>query len=505
MIFKTKIKLEHLVFPAIIIGFVIASFLALKFVMHQFGGYDLSPLIDLTWRFQSEQIPGRDFPNTWPLLILAITKILSFADGFNWIYLTIANIFLSFVVFSYSSFLIFRYDTKYKNLLIFFIFTAVSVPILYSNHIWHSSMSQLVGILFLLSVYFFLKFPKRVSNFSYIAVFLSSALLSGTKQNLGPPFLLAIIFFLLIYKVFRRFRLIMVIIAGYITGLLVFFIFIELSAKDFLYIYTGPSSRLIPKKELIILASGIKSNFVVFALFLILVILLANSLLKVQGTDLPTKFLLLALLISALPVITDWDSKLNNTSLPFVILLILITNYDQLRNSAKHPPLKILVLCGISLVLLFTSAFGGYSRERMSHVGPFFEKPASYEIHTKLFKGLHTGKTLMLIEKEMARIKRNEEGNIFMGPRIEFGYFETDNISPKGLPPYWFPGTSFALRDESKIANSFIGNDFSLCVLAPNGTREGDRQGMPENIQEYIDENFYRDWTYTTLVVLRRQ
>jgi hypothetical protein len=60
-----------------LLGFVLiffASYLTIIFGYRQFGGYDLSPLIDLSWRFSRGETPGVDFINTFPPLLLVFIK-----------------------------------------------------------------------------------------------------------------------------------------------------------------------------------------------------------------------------------------------------------------------------------------------------------------------------------------------------------------------------------------------------------------------------------------------
>ncbi len=45
---------------------IFASIFSLHVTSQQFGGYDLSPLIDLFWRIHNNQIPGKDFIYTFP-------------------------------------------------------------------------------------------------------------------------------------------------------------------------------------------------------------------------------------------------------------------------------------------------------------------------------------------------------------------------------------------------------------------------------------------------------
>jgi hypothetical protein len=503
MVFKLSLNSKKAIFSAAIALFLFASILACEFSMHQFGGYDLSPLIDLTWRFQSDQIPGQDYFNTWPILILVIAKIMSFASDFNWLYLTISNLILGLIVFIWSFFIISKNEDKARNRLVFQVLAAITVPILYSNHIWHSSMSQIIGIFFILSIYSIVSYPT--TNFIYLGAFFSSALLSGSKQNLGVPLLIAVIVYLITCDGVRNFKLILTIFSGYLIGIVAMLGFVGMSFNDFLYIYFGPSSRLIPSKNMVLTLSGIKSNIFIFGILLVLLISFFKQMLNTRKLDKSTKLLFVALLVSLLPFVTDWDSKFNNISLPFLMIMMLLGNDHKSIVYKKYNLYNKTIFSVIPLILVLASTYGGFSRDRMMHVGPFFEKPATYKIDSKLFRGLYSGETLFFIEKELAKVAQKERGKIFMGPRIEFGYFETGNISPVGLPLYWYPGTSYSLNDENLVVENFLKNNFTLCIFAPSEDGNGDRTRIPVLIQSYINDNYYRDFTYNTLAVFRRR
>ena len=59
----------------ILVYIVAASAFSLYYGMEQFGGYDLSPVIDLQSRLARGEIPGVDFINTIPLTMVLILKI----------------------------------------------------------------------------------------------------------------------------------------------------------------------------------------------------------------------------------------------------------------------------------------------------------------------------------------------------------------------------------------------------------------------------------------------
>ena len=116
-------------------------------VLYQFGGYDLSILIDLSWRFANHQIPGEDFINTMPEILLILIKLVSYGN-LSWTDLTNVNLAAGFFTFI---FLIWISDSRVKS--VFWglsVAVVISLPIIYTNHIWHSSISQFAAVLFFL-------------------------------------------------------------------------------------------------------------------------------------------------------------------------------------------------------------------------------------------------------------------------------------------------------------------------------------------------------------------
>jgi hypothetical protein len=67
-------------------GFIILAAIGLsQYVgMRQFGGYDLSPVVDVLYRLDRGEIPGVDFINTLPLSFLAYLKLLASVFGPSW-------------------------------------------------------------------------------------------------------------------------------------------------------------------------------------------------------------------------------------------------------------------------------------------------------------------------------------------------------------------------------------------------------------------------------------
>ncbi len=76
---------------------VLSAAFAIHFGHSQFGGYDLSPLIDLNWRFSQGHIPGVDFINTLPTLLLVWTQLFSHLSPV-WANLIWANIAFTFLI-----------------------------------------------------------------------------------------------------------------------------------------------------------------------------------------------------------------------------------------------------------------------------------------------------------------------------------------------------------------------------------------------------------------------
>jgi hypothetical protein len=122
----------------ILIYSILACLFSVYVGMFQFGGYDLSLLIDLQSRIARNDIPGVDYFHTLPFSLTLILKLYGIFFAPSWVALFVVNA----VVFLSATLVVCFFwppgiQSDKKLLAVF----ALSLPLLYTNHIWHSSLS----------------------------------------------------------------------------------------------------------------------------------------------------------------------------------------------------------------------------------------------------------------------------------------------------------------------------------------------------------------------------
>jgi hypothetical protein len=474
-----------------------SSFLAIKFVHKQFGAYDLSSLIDLSWRLANHQTPGTDFINTMPPLLIVFVKFISWGN-LSWVDLTITNIIATSGTFLFLYLVSdHREESIWRG---FFIAVILSIPLVYSNHIWPSTLAQLSGIIFFYSVYVAIN-SNHLSTKVLLTILLASGFLAISKQNVALPMMLAVVIFLLFLKHRYKVALISFIFLGAVSGVVLSMFYLGYSLDSFIYTYSAVLGRANPNMEMIYFAAMPYSNYPLPLLMLSIVSLFIYSIYK-KGNKISNVnkiYFLLTLAISLIPVITDWDCKLHNVSLPLFILTsgILLSMRMPVDNPASqqnshYPEPGILITFAVILMIYASSIYFGYIRERMFLCGPFFEFYENVMIDKGYFSGLRTGNIFPGVLNDIAQVKgKYPHHKIFFGPRMEFGYLYTKSPSPLGMPLWWHPGTSYSMSDEKKIIENFIQAKFDVVIFL-----KGDRYRMPAELLIYIIDNYSMDDKY---------
>jgi hypothetical protein len=519
----------------------------------QFGGYDLSPLIDLQYRLSRGEEPGLHFVSTLPYSFVAWVDAWSVFFEPSWAGLIGANLFLYLA----STLLVLRYwPNEFGVLKKAVIVALLAVPTLFTGHLWHSSMSQMIALAYCVLTIRFLLNQRRTEPWGLRACLsLITGILFFSKQNLGLPLIGATTLLLLASrghsverKTIYEFLVIQatgIASIGVVYGALVAspqaildsFLFVRYRASLPREMFDALGFR---PTEVLLLALltlgfyGMKRQAVVskkwvmriaiFAVSLMLVAALRriglfahgighyDALLRVavimvwatwlltpraatQAADsLPTVFLFGVLVVAVLPLLSDWDSKFNN--IPLVLApMILLTPLSGSRQ-------RLMVIAATALVLTAASA-GGWVRQRMHDVGPgaFWQPGPLRVVNEGYFAGLHAGPLFHDVRRE-ARLALNEAGRqrAFCGPRIEFCYADNGLQSPVGMPLWWHPGSSYPLTIENDLIELFKSSQFTLLLFLRN-----DRTRVPKAISEYIDAEYIRQPEFVTLDVYRKR
>lgn len=454
--------------------------------MRQFGSYDLSPLIDAFWRMRSGQVPGTDFINTFPLIIYLSAQLASYAN-LGWTELTLINVVHTAAAFGSIMLMTPREQRRASWSLV--VAAVFALPLVYTNHVWHSSSSQLAGAVFLFAIY------KSVSGShrSYLDlgwVLGSAAVVALTKQNLALPMILSALVGVSAFGTQFGWRIVVSMFVGACFGPWFALRALGMRFQDFLQSYTAVGGRAIPSGQLWHAVAAVGSNLLVIAaLVAAFVVMFGRMLRRREELDHRSKFLLTMVPATLCPLVTDWDTKINDIVLPLFLVCCWAWHGVQLPR-ATHPRRDLKPFALIVAVVFTIAVSKGATRERMEQVGPyaFWEPRADHRIAGGYFDGMHVGQRFARVLDEIHRLKLASSGkSLFFGPRLEFGYRVTGTPSPSGMPLWWHPGTSYGLLEEGEIAHIFTEGRFDTLIFLGR-----DRTRMPAQVMHSIEEHYAR-------------
>jgi len=438
---------------------VIACWLALVFAQRHLGSYDLAPLIDLQHRLHSSQIPGRDFIVTWPPLLIGAVRLVS-GGTLHWIDLTVINVVAATACLVSLLLLTTRRDQA------LLLAALVAIPLLYTNHIWHSSLSQYAAMVSVCAVDRFVR--EAQPRWMNVILALSGAILLLGKQNVAVPLYLVATAILAVHA--KRGLVAWLTAPLWACG---FVLSLGMPITTVLESYVTVAGRAQPSQLMFTRLFAIPSVVAALALASTAVVVsVVASRPERRLREAPVQLALAVIAVGLIPLFTDWDAKLN--AVPLVLLGALLLGRDAPARSFR-------ALC---FAITALAAVFGFTRERMRYVGPFFEPTMDRVVVGGYFDGLHTGPWAAGVIEELGRVSRGAK-RPFFGPRIEFGYALTGAPSPRGFPLWWHGGTSYRWSDEPVIVQRFIAADFDTLIFLP-----GDRTRMPTEILLHIAREY---------------
>ncbi|RYE63415.1 MAG: hypothetical protein EOO83_03750 [Oxalobacteraceae bacterium] len=450
-------------------------------MFRQLGGYDLSPLVDLFWRMKNGAVPGIAFINTLPPLLLLLAKAFSPLE-LGWYELTAANIAIASVTFAALVALTPRQERSVGTCLA--LAAAVAVPLVFTNHVWHASLSQYAAAVFFLALFQGLETKDRAAMLWLAG---TASILALAKQNVALPVLSASLGFVVVWGGAGRWRLAAAIFGGASVGLAFAMLTLRMPPAVMLAIYTAVAGRGLPSEEMVQALADHATNRVAAGACLLAVATMMPAILRAAPLTLAQRCLaLLFIALAALPFLTDWDSKFNNVTLPFVVALVVVT--AGARDGTERARSQMAYARILTGGLLLVALLGGVVRQRMHDVGPgiFWERIMSHRIERGYFQGLQTGPALAGVLDGMERARAAyPEQRLFFGPRLEFGYAVLRLASPRGMPLWWHPGSSHALRDEARVAQAFAANRFDVLIFLGDDRRRIDQATLDQIARDY--------------------
>ena len=463
---------------------------------HQFGGYDLSSVIDLGWRQYLGQRPYRDFVCTVPIgYVLAVGAAFRIG-GPLWNSLVLGSAFLGLVSWGWNYALI-RRLTRSRSVAILLSSTLVCCSVFVYGHLFHSLMTAVGGQVLILSAMCFSRnIPSRGIDIS-LAVSIGAMLLM--KPNAAAPLVLGVGAVLLVGSPEKK-RMAFILLAG-AAGAGILLLLNHINPFEVMWSYLGVSGRAKPDKLFVELDAwdrvGVSGQLVVA----LIPVIFSSGLRQTSGKAENRTFVgicWVAFFVGLYSMTTNWDIKLGDLT----YWILAITAYPLLTKSHRFAARAASAWC--LFVFLGVGIAYGVCRTRNRHVGygTFFEwKTLSHPVPIPFFRDLIAGSNLHRVVREsMDAVSLLPDRSVFFGPCMEFLYAALKIEPPRGLPIWWHPGSSYPLDQEPEIDSRWSQLEFgTLIFLRGNFTR------IPLAIQNSISRDYEQCAGFPDLSVFVRR
>ncbi|MGM9481905.1 hypothetical protein ACS5PN_12035 [Roseateles sp. NT4] len=490
---------------------VTATLLSLGLAIHvlgmrQFGGYDMSLVVDFGWRqLQGQRFPA-DFPNTTPPSFLLGTLWAFQLGGVSW-----QSLVDVFALFSLASMVwvlwLWRALLGRPWMAALLATSLIAMAMLPLSSWWYNPITSAAGVIFALSsALTWLRPGQRRAWVSWAG---SVALLASAKPNVAGVMLLPVALLFLISRAHRGPAVLagLIALAG-LEGLLRAY---GMSLADFVAGYRGVAERGVVIGAGFVNASAL---VVVTALAGLALALLPLGVLVPRtlrpGSDPRLAFIgAVTIATGALAFVTSGEVKLVDMVIIHAGLMIWALAVGVAPSLDAQAPVDGPGLAGRYLVAtavlgIFMGAGVALSRQRVSSIGPrtFFEHSTRPEPFADgFFKGLTAGPRLHGTYADVARLLEGQPRRaIFFGPRMQWAYAAFRQGSPVGEPVWFQPGFSFAVsRQDGYFAEASNGR-FELMVFL-----KGDYTFFPPAFMARLDRRYERVPGFEFIEVYRRR
>ncbi len=477
---------------------------AVYFGNNQFGGYDQSIIVDTQWRYFQGQKPFVDFYCTLPPGFLLGLKYSNYFRFAPWDSQLALNAAFAAITFLWFYFLLKRLlFARAVALLVALCMEACST--LFACHWWYNTISSVSGGLFFLSVLCFVYAPR--GRFSQCSLVFSLALLGIMKPNISVPLIVGSVAIIgatgwnivrFVILMFVSFSLdVIVLLTNSIPPLIVLRNFREISRSRGL---------LTPQGFLDYTATEFVFAMALLALLVSpVVVSLYFNLTRPLSLDRKSLCSLLLLLLGPTVAVIG---MLTNGEYKYVDMVLIVLTGSLLIFSDRTSFLPVasrsnlwpkfygMVLCVVCVLCLYSGAV----RRRVKKIGPFYEVPANQIAGSPVFPHLRVGPQLIGTLRDVSTELRSigDKKNVFFGPRMEFCYAMFGLRSPRSLPIWLHPGTSFPAWREGEVINKWRKSHFSTLVFL-----KGDYTYYPPALLRTIKNDYICDQTYPYLTVFR--
>ncbi len=465
--------------------------LSLKLLQYRFGGYDLSPLIDSGWRVYLGQAPNRDFICTFPPILYLAVALAFKIFGVRWLAITIAGAIFPLILTIAGLrilYLLRPHISEARLRWLALIYCALQMtPLLAIGFPWHSSWTETASLYALLATFALATSnpPLRSRHLEFLAhLALAETLLLLAKPNVALPILLGCTITLLLARHIRS-ALLAIISAALLSSLLLAFAHTSLLATYSLYFQL--TSRFQPGHFLagILYNKDLSVGFQRWTIYAILVpATLWIIIQSLRRTTTPAWLRALALT----GLIAAWLGIGTNVEFALVDAPVLILGAAGIATTRAHTFARSAITAA-TYILVAIAFFYGVSRARMQEIGVWAEAETcntEVRIHDPFFGPFTTCRNLAsMLEETDAAIHTLTPHSVFFGPRMEFLYARYRLVSPRGLPLWWHPGSSYPLQYEPQILAAFAADHPQLLIFLHD-----DRSHMPAALLAHMSHEY---------------
>ena len=483
---------------------VIAIFSA--FILHfgnrQFGGYDFSAMIDVGWRPATGQVPYRDYICTLPpgfylgvkyafqafgvhwdsqLYVLAIFSCV----GFVWIYFLLAGLLLS-------------------RLSAFLIAAAIECAAVLIMDFWcFNTITTIAATVFFLSCLSYLDRPTILGvQISYAT---SLALLGLMKPNIAGA--LSIMAVVLVFIATRAKARLAVLTLSAVAATIGFLAINGVSIHGLLDSYRAAAiDRGSPTIQLFSGAGTVdklRAALSVGCLFAPFFTWWRPFIAAVRKAD--TDVVCRSLLLAVAPLISLYgmlsNTELKDVDLPLFICAgaVLLFGPSGTVGSQKRRPRLSRFYVAFLCALMASDLYMGARRYRVETIGfhTFYYWNDSGPVRNiRFFPNLQASARFRATLDQIGQVLRRDPGPVFFGPRMEFAYAAFGLQSPKHIPVWWHPGSSFSFAQYPSVLEAWRNDRFrTLVFLKDDFTRYS-----PEFL-ELINSTYSIDESYPDLTI----
>ena len=475
----------------------------------QFGGYDMSVVIDTGWRLHKGQRLYEDFLCTMPPAFCLGAKYSFLLFGVAWDSQLYVAASFAVITYLWSYALLSRLIPSRLGA----VAAALMVQCLVHLSVcfwWYNAITSITATVFVLTCALWTRAPE--SRFAQVSYIVSLALLTTMKPNVAGVLIVGAGIVLFAAKQVSRGRLLLLTSAAFAMSVAAA-LAQGVSPIALVSSYAMARSRIRPHFELSLYGMPRGDQIIwvaaLFGLGLPLAVYLLRNLRRVK--DMTAQDLSFHVLIYLGACVAFWamltNAELKLVDMPMLAVAAALLNSGETRerdlgrrNSRWLTHLSRAALCWVALQGLYL----GIVRYRVEGIGygSFYEPElTAVAPGVPFFSSMHTGQRFPRVVAEIkTALAHPGTGTVFFGPRMEWGYAAFNLPSPEHVPVWWHKGSSYAVADEAEVFKGWRQHRFDeLIFLKDDLTDPGFYDFLP-----LVKSDYVRDDSFPNISLFRR-